>query len=97
MATEYLQVTTNDVSISQCSALLMKMDLAEQSRLKTVKDLADAQQHIVDLKRQLETTVIKTNEQIGLFTDHFNTMTCKLQDRTDEINSLKFELQNRYM
>lgn len=73
---------------------MMKMDLAEQSRLKTVKDLSDAQQHIVDLKRHLETTVMKTNEQIGLLTEHLATMNEKLQDRTDEINALKFELQN---
>ncbi|GAU93214.1 hypothetical protein RvY_05187 [Ramazzottius varieornatus] len=79
---------------AECSALMMKMDLAEQSRLKTVKDLSDAQQHIVDLKRHLETTVIKTNEQISLLTEHLATMNEKLQDRTDEINALKFELHN---
>ncbi|OQV23866.1 hypothetical protein BV898_02215 [Hypsibius exemplaris] len=78
---------------AECSALHLRLQLAEEDKDQTKLHLSDAQHHIDDLKKQLETTVLQTNEQMGLLSEHVATMNEKLQDKTDEINNLKFELQ----
>ena len=78
----------------QSSALQLRLQAAEKAKKDVETLLNDAQHHIEDLKKQLETTVLKTNEQMSLMSEHLAAMNDKLQNKTDEIELLKYQLQN---
>ncbi|XP_055342856.1 protein phosphatase 1 regulatory subunit 21-like [Paramacrobiotus metropolitanus] len=80
---------------AECSALHLRLQMVEDDKRKVDQRLSEARNHIDELKKQFESTVIHTNEQISLMSEHLASMNEKLQTKTDEINILKYERDNR--
>ncbi|TRY62603.1 hypothetical protein TCAL_08211, partial [Tigriopus californicus] len=79
----------------ECVALERRYRSAEKRREHLIEELRKAEAQTVVLKEEVDTTAANYEGQLSLMTEHVARMNEKLTMKTDEIDSLKYELSHK--
>jgi len=79
----------------ECIALQKRIKFREKNKLKIEKELQNAQDRISNLHEGIGSTNSNYEEQISMLSEHVANMNEKLAEKTEEIQKLQFDLNQK--
>jgi len=79
----------------ECMALQKRIKFREKNKLKIEKELQNAQDRISNLHEGIGSTNSNYEEQISMLSEHVANMNEKLAEKTEEIQKLQFDLNQK--
>ncbi len=79
----------------ECQSLQKRLRSAAKVRTKLQMEFKDSEKRVEDLKDEVASTAATYKSELDLMTEHVANMNDKLSSQTDEIASLRYELNNK--